>query len=292
MKKTKEVKISYLAAHLTTIVSVTLLLLLVGAIGILGVAARNAARQIREQQQVNIVMADSVSDGMAQAVSRRIASRPFALDCRVVTKAEALADWNEQTGEDLEAVAGYNFLSPEIEFRLKEEYGSAQQLKKVEKELKALPGVAEVIPPDPQTVSGMNSFFGHAFLVLGITALVMILISFVLINNTVLLTIYSRRFTIHTMQLVGATDGFIRRPFIRNNLLSALIAATLASGIIAAVLYLLKENEFPELFTYVDTAGILIVVGALYICGLLVCGLSAWISTTRFLRRDYDDLFR
>lgn len=281
-----------MAAHLTTIVSVSLLLLLIGVIGLLSVAARSAARQVREQQQVSVLMADSVSNAKADVVRRLIAEAPYSLDCRLITKEAALADWNRQTGEDLEAVAGYNFLSPEVEFRLREDYSSPQKMAAIVKQIKAMPGVEDVVDPDPQTVVGMNNFFGRAFLVLGITALVMILISFVLINNTVLLTIYSRRFTIHTMQLVGATNGFIRRPFILNNLLSALLAATIAAALILGTLFFLQGNEYPEVFEFLSWQGVLAIVGSLYAAGLLVCGLSAWISTSRFLRRDYDELFR
>ncbi len=293
MKKIKkDVKISYLAAHVTTIISVTLLLLLVGLIGLLTVAARSTAREVRQQQQVSVVMADSVTNEGAMPVVNALKSKPYTLDVELVTKEAALADWNAQTNDDLEAVAGYNFLAPEVTFRIKEAYSDPQHLKAVATEIKALPGVDDVVTPDPTTVRSMDNFFGHAFIVLGITALVMIIISFVLINNTVLLTIYSRRFTIHTMQLVGATNGFIRRPFITNNILSGLIAATVASAIILGVIAFLCDSEFPALYTYLPWSGILLIIAALYAAGVLICGIAARCATARYLRRNYDDLYK
>ena len=292
MRKNKEVKISYFAAHLTTIISVTLLLLIVGCIGLLGVAARNTAREIKQMQQVSLVTADGISDAQAVPLLEYVKTQPYALDAHLVTKAEALAEWNAQTGENLIEVAGYNFLSPEVQFRLKEEFTSPAELNKIKVVFSNRPDVQEVVMPDTETTRGMDNFFSHAFIVLGVIALVMILISCVLINNTVLLTIYSRRFTIHTMQLVGATNSFIRRPFVLNNVISGVIAATIATGILWAVVAYLHGAEFSELYTYLNPGGIWIVVGALYVMGVIVCGLAALFATTRYLRRDYDELFR
>lgn len=292
MKNIKEVKISYLAAHLTTIVSVTLLLLIVGVIGLLAVAARNTAREVKEQQQVSIITTDSITDAGAKPLLEFVRSRPYAIDPRIVSKDQALAEWNAQTGDDLLEIAGYNFLTPEINFRLREQYSTAAQMARIQTELSRRPDVEEVVMPDAETSGNMDNFFSRAFILLGVTALIMILISCVLINNTVLLTIYSRRFTIHTMQLVGATNGFIRRPFLLNNILSGIIAATLASGILIAALAFIRDSELPELYTFVHWPGIWMVVGTLYALGITVCGASAFWATTRHLRRDYDDLFR
>ncbi len=292
MKKNKEVKISYFAAHLTTIISVTLLLLIVGCIGLLAVAARNTAREVKQMQQVSVVTADSITDASAGPLLDYVKTRPYALEPKLVTQAEALADWNAQTGDDLLEIAGFNFLSPEITFRLKEQYTSPAELAKIKAELSKRGDVLEVVMPDADTTRGMDNFFSHAFIVLGIVAIVMIIISCVLINNTVLLTIYSRRFTIHTMQLVGATNGFIRRPFVVNNLISGLIAASVASLILIGAVKFLYHSELPEIYTYVSWGGIWIVVASIYALGVIVCGLSAVAATTRYLRRDYDDLFR
>lgn len=292
MKKYKEVKISYFAAHLTTIVSVTLLLLIAGVIGLLAVAARNTAREVKEMQQVSIITADSVTDADAARILAVIARQPYAIEPHLVTKQQALEDWNRQTGDDLMEVAGYNFLTPEITFRLKENYTGRAEMDKIKSSLSKRPDVEEVVMPDEDTTRGMDNFFSRAFVVLGIIALGMILISCVLINNTVLLTIYSRRFTIHTMQLVGATNGFIRRPIISANILCGLIAAAIASGILLGAIEFLHSSELPGIYTYVDRGGIWLVTGSIFILGTAVCGLSAYTATTRYLRRDYDDLFR
>ena len=292
MKKNKEVKISYFAAHLTTIVSVTLLLLIVGCIGLLAVAGRNTSREVKQLQQVSVVTADSITDATAQPLFDYISQQPYAIDPKLITQQEALEEWNERTGEDLMEVAGYNFLSPEISFRVQENYTSAQGLQKIKNDLQKRAEVAEVITPESETTQSMDSFLEQAFIVLGFVAIVLIIISCVLINNTVLLTIYARRFTIYTMQLVGATNNFIRRPFILNNILSGILAATLASAILIGALFFVHDTEFTELFTYVDMQGIEFVIIGLYAVGIIVCGFSAMAAATRYLRRNYDELFR
>lgn len=292
MKNKKEVKISYFAAHITTIVSVTLLLLIVGSIGLLSVAARNTAREVKELQQVSIITADSVTDAKAGELLRYIRTQPYALTPKLVTKAQALADWNRQTGDDLMEVAGYNFLTPEITFRLKANYSTVTAMNRIKASLSKRTDIQEIVMPDAETSRSMDNFFQHAFVVLGIIAIVMILISCVLINNTVLLTIYSRRFTIHAMQLVGATNGFIRKPFISNNILSGIIAAALSSGILLLALGFIHDTELPEIYTFIDWQGIRIVIATLFAMGIVVCGVSALWATTRYLRRDYDELFR
>lgn len=292
MKKRKEAKISYFAAHITTIVSVTLLLILVGLIAMLGVAARRTVTEVKESQQVSVIMSDSISDNDARELATQLKKEPFAKTIRVITKAEALADWNATTGDDLEAIAGTNPLSPEIEMTLTELSTSPASLAKIKKQLTATQGVEEVVIPDSETIKSMDNFFERAFLILGLTAIAMILISFVLINNTVMLTIYSRRFTIHTMQLVGASNGFIRRPFVNNNLLSGVISAAIASLLLSGAIFFVTRTEYPELASYIDWEIAAIIFAGLFVIGMLMCGISACIATSRYLRKDYDDLFK
>lgn len=292
MKHNKEIKISYWAAHLTTIVSVTLVLIIIGIIALITVSAATETRRLRERLQVSVVMADNVGDSVAVSLAKEVATRPFALSVDVVTKEDALNNWKNDTGEDLEALFGVNPLSPEVAFTVKSDYASEAALKKIENELKAMPGVESVALPDSTMVENMNRNIETFALVLGVIAVVMIVISFVLINNTVHLAVYARRFTIHTMQLVGATNGFIRRPFILNNMLSGLISGLAASGIMAVALAAAPGGGFTDVASYISWETYGIVAAGMVAAGVLLCGIAAWIATTRYLRQDYEDLFR
>lgn len=290
-KKGKDVKISYWAAHFTTIVSVTMLLVLTGAICLLGLGASNTAREVKQQQQVSLVMQDSVSNEQANALAEQLRKRPYAHAISVITKEQALADWNASTDDDAEAIAGYNFFTPEIDISLTAAYTTPDSIAQLQQALADAPGVDQVVVPDAHVISTMDSLFSRALLVLGIVAAAMIAISFVLINNTVLLTIYSRRFTIHTMQLVGATPGFIRRPFIISNTGAGVLAGIFAAAILSATAGFVQQTQMPELRNYLNLTEVSLICAGVVVAGGALCALAAFIATNRYLHKDYDELF-
>ncbi|MDE5878192.1 MAG: permease-like cell division protein FtsX [Muribaculaceae bacterium] len=291
MKGKKEVKISYWAAHLTTIVSVTLVLLIIGVIALTSIGAAVETQRLKEKIEISVVMADSVSDDRAAAVCSYISSEAYALETHLITRQEALDAWTAETGEDLQALFGVNPLSPEVVFRLRAEYTSPDSIAAIAKQLETLPQVESVAVPDSEMVVRMNHNIERATWVLAAIAIVLIVISFVLINNTVHLAVYARRFTIHTMQLVGATNGFIRWPYIRNNLFSGILAGCIATGLLALGMVLSASTAI-NLSTLIGWVPFGIVGGGLVVLGALLCGLSAGIATSRYLHKDYDQLFR
>lgn len=291
MKNNKDVNISYWAAHLTTVVSVTLVLILLGVISMISISAEAETRRLKEKLEVSVILADSVSDFQANKMASIIRDKPFSQQVAVVTKSQALENWKSDTGEDLEALFGVNPLSPEINFSIKSDYSSSDSLRKIEKSLVSYPGVEGVALPDSEMVDSMNENIESFAIILGVVALVMVIISFGLINNTVHLAVYARRFTIHTMQLVGATNGFIRGPFVRNNMGAGLIAGLIAAGILALSLTAAPKAGLNDVATYISWPLYAAVAGGMLLAGMLICGLSAWIATSRYLKMDYDDLF-
>lgn len=290
-KKDKDIKISYWAAHFTTIASVTMLLVLIGAICMLGLSANNTARDVKEQQQVSLIMADDVSNEQTDSIMNILKSRPYVHTISMITKEQALADWNATTEDHVEEIAGYNFFTPEINLSLKSAYTSPAKSEEVGKELAELTEVQEVVMPDNEVVTAMDSFLTRAIWILTLVAVAMVAISFMLINNTVLLTIYSRRFTIHTMQLVGASHSFICRPYVLKNFGAGIVAGVLASIILGGVIGFIRETQMPELGNYLTTGETVMVCGILVLTGGLLCALSAFIATQRYLRKGYDELF-
>lgn len=288
----KEVKISYWAAHLTTVVSVTLVLLILGIIALITVSASTETRRLRERIELSAIMADSVSDTSAQQLAAKIRQQPYAANVRVITREQALKNWTADTGEDLQALFGVNPLSPEVSFSLKADYASPAKIAQISAQLSQEPGVETVAAPDTEMVAGMNRNIRTLAIILGVIALVMVIISFVLINNTVHLTVYSRRFTIHTMQLVGATNGFIRRPFVINNMLAGVMSGLVATLLLACVIMLSPWFGLEGLGELVPWGVFLCIAGGLVTVGAAICAGSASIATTRYLRKDYDELFK
>lgn len=292
MKEEKEFRISYLARHATTIVSVTLVLLLAGIITMISIGARRETRKIKESVELSVIMADEVTDSMARITLDSVRKYEFALNPVLVTRQEALEQWKKDTGEDLEAVFGVNPLSPEIDFTLNERYSNPDSIKKIIACVGSLSGVEEVAAPDSEMVETMNHNIEAMSVVLGVIAFVMLVISYVLISNTVRLTIYSRRFTIHTMQLVGATGGFISKPVILNNMSAGIIAGAIATAVMAIALAAAPHYagmDFGEFIGWTDFAWISI---GLIAGGALICAIAAAIATGRYLNKDYGELFK
>lgn len=292
MKGHKEAKISYFATHITTIVSVTLVLIIVGVIAMISVCGASVGRQVKEQIELNVVLKDSVTNEVAQAYCTQLKADDFVNTLNFISKEEAMANWTHDTGENLEDVFGVNPLSPEIALTLKAEHTHADSIAKIVSQIESSPLVEGVARQNTQEIVSTIDNIEKMSIILGLIAIALIVISFVLINNTVHLSIYSRRFTIHTMQLVGATNAFIRRPFIFGNMWSGVISATLASGVLIGMRCYISNYEFPVLDRYLTWGNIGLIVSGLFLFGALICSLAAWVATTKYLRQDYDQLFK
>lgn len=292
MKQQKEVKISYFAAHMTTVVSVTLVLLIIGTITLVTLGAAGESRRLREKIELSVIMADTIANDRAVQVCSYLSAQPYSHDVRLITKEEALKAWTEDTGEDLEQTFGVNPLSPEVTFGVNAAYASPDSLKSISARLRKVEGVEEVATPDASMVESMNRNLERLSMILGGIAIVLIIISFILINNTVHLAIYSRRFTIHTMQLVGATNGFIRRPFVWSNTLAGIISGVIASGLLAAVLGTAPEMGLSEVAAAIPWPMMGITAAGLIVIGVLLCMTASTLATNKYLRKDYDRLFR
>ena len=288
----KELKISFWASHFTTIVTVTLVLLLGGIISMLWLSANNETRRLKERMELTVILADSIPDSEGVRLANEIKRQPYAGVVRFTSKTEAMKEWSRDTGEDLETLFGVNPLSPEVAFTLKADYSSKAQIARIKKSIEGIKGVENVASPEDEMVDAMNQNLALVTMLLGIIAVIMLLITCVLINNTVHLSIYSRRFSIHTMQLVGATNGFIRRPIVLDNLLCGLIAGALASGVTALAIWGARESGVVDVATFLSWRDFGFVSAGMVLAGVLMCVVSSWLSATHYLHKEYDELFR
>lgn len=292
MKPQKEVKIPNRAAHITTGVSVTLALITLGIIAMIRIAASVESRRMLEKIEISVILTDSIDDQRAAAIANAIKEQPFALDTRLISRKQAMENWKEATGEDLEKTFGVNPLSPEIAFAVNGDYSSPQKIEKIRQAISSIDGVEEVGAPDGELIEAMNDTIRKLTLSMTILAFVMLVISFVLINNTVRLSIYSRRFTIHTMQLVGATNGFIRRPFVIENTVVGIISGLIASLVLALLLAAASNLGFDGINSLVSWYSMAMVALALVLIGGIICCAASALATSRHLRQDYEELFR
>ena len=290
MSKEKKSKISYFQSNFTSTVSVALVLLLVGVVAFLGILADSFADRLKENVGFNVVMrGDATADDIIE-MDKMWKSQPYVARVKYISKEEALESWQKDTGENLVELFGINPLSAEYEIYVKSNYAVTDSLTKIGKTLSAIPFVEEVAMHQAE-VDTANRNIGNIAVVLLAVAALLIFISFALINNTVRLTVYSRRFLIHTMKLVGAKPGFIRRPFIISNMLNGLIAALVAIALLIAAYFPLSNLDY-SINEYFDWTSIIIVFAGLIATGILICGIAAFFAADKYIRLNYDDLFK
>jgi cell division transport system permease protein len=192
-------------------------------------------------------------------------------------------------GSDLVEMLGVNPYSPVIDIRVKKNWANVDSIDRLVNQWSHYKGVDEVsVNTDMlENLTRNARMFNTVMLVI---AAALLLISFVLINNTVRLTVYSRRFIIHTMKLVGATPGFIRRPFILSNLVQGVIAGIIASGLLAALIGWGK-NWDPAIESLLPWGAVAAIFGGVLILGMAICAVAAFFATNRYLHANYDDMF-
>lgn len=290
MSKEKESKISYFQSNFTSTISVALVLLLLGIIAFLGILANTFSKELKENIGFSVVLQSETTPEQVAAMDKMWKASPYVSDVKFISKEAALQNWQAETGENLVELFGVNPLNAEYEVYVKAEYANLDSLQVIERQLKTITFVDEIAMHKSE-VDAANRNISNVALVLFVIAVLLMLISFVLINNTVRLTVYSRRFLIHTMKLVGAKPGFIRRPFVISNMLNGLIAAFVSMLFLLGV-YLFLQNIDEALVVSFSALEIVAVFAGLIVLGVLICGLAAFLAADKYIRLSYDDLFK
>ncbi len=275
--------------HLTSTVSVGMVLLILGIVGSAAFAAGNITRHIRENLGFNMVMRMNADMTQINDMKRRLTSSDFVASYDYMSPEEILEQENAYLGSDIVELIGGNPYQPEFSVRVKAQYASVDSLEKITAPLRMSDSVEE-ISVHTEMVESINSNIGSLSLVLIALAGALLIISFVLINNTVRLTIYSARFLLHTMKLVGATNAFIRRPIVIGNMLNGILAAAVAI-LLLCLLRVYAISIDPDLALALPWSDLIWVFMGIVAGGILICGTASWIATNKYLRQKYDDMF-
>lgn len=290
MDKKGKKGISTFSAQLTSTISVSLVLLLLGIISMLGIAARSITTEIRENMGFSVILSDTATIADVNSLKQRFTTSPGVSGVIYFSPEDALQKWQDETGEDLVKVLGVNPLPGELEIKVKAGYASSDSIESLIAPLKNTPYISE-ISVHSDMVDAINHNIKSVALILTIVAAALLFISFALINNTVRLTVYSRRFLIHTMKLVGATGSFIRRPIINSNMTSGYIAAIIADAMLAgALLYFHSADKVMASAIPWNQAAW--VFGGVIVTGIAICGIASLFATNKYLRSDYDEMFK
>lgn len=276
-------------AYTSSIVSISLVLLLVGVATLLIVNARSVSDYIKESMHISVLMTQGTDQLDAEEYRNSVSTLPYVKSARVVSREEGTEELKTMLGEDFLSVFETSPVPISVEVALHAGYVSPDSLAMVSAMLSRFDNVDEV-NCQQSLVEALNSNLTKISLILGIFILLMLFISFVLIGNTVRLNVFARRFTVHTMKLVGATKSFIRKPFLRASVWQGLVSAVLALAMIAGVLYFLKRS-FVQLFELVDYKSMAIVGGVVVVTGILICVLSTYFVVGKLISMNKDELY-
>ena len=280
---------SFFNSRLTATISISLVLFLLGMIALMGLMANSLAVYVKENISFTIELKDDMTLKSINSLQKSLADAPFVRSTQYISKEQASKELAEEIGEDPALFLGFNPLSASIEVNLKSSYAHPDSIAMIERFIRSDVGVREVLYQQDllQMVNENMTRIGFVLLLL---AVVLMAISFALISNTIRLMVYSKRFLIYTMKLVGATNGFIRRPFLVANLGMGLVSSVLALAMMVAFFYYLL-GEVPNLVTMFEPSVTLSVVGIVFGLGIVIALISTCLAVNRYLRMKVDTLY-
>ena len=274
----------------TLCISTAMVLVLLGIIVFSVQTSRNLSAWVKENLTVTVMLSDDVSVNEAKRLCRDLYHRPYARNIDYVSKEQALKEQTEAMGSDPSEFLGANPFVATLELQLKSDYANRDSLMWIIYELQKNPKVTDVAFQE-DLMDNVNKNLGRMNMVLLCLAVLLTFVSFSLINNTVRLSVYSRRFLIHTMKLVGASWAFIRRPFIRQAIVVGIIAAILAIIVLGAGVYALYTFE-PNILNIITWRELTITAIAVLLFGLIITFICSWISVNKFLKMSAGELYR
>ena len=284
-KKKRTIDIQFVTATIST----SLVLLLLGAVVLVVLSAQSLSNHVRENLTLSLLLNDEVAQKDVDRIITYVNAQSYTKEIQYISKEDILAEQTESMGLDPTEFLGYNPYTASIEVKLKAAYANSDSIAPIKNRLMRYTQIREISYPS-ELMDNVNDNIRKISAVLLSLALALSLISFALINNTIKLTIYSQRFLLHTMKLVGASWAFIRKPFLMRNLAIGIVSGVLANGIMAGSIMLLLRYE-PQM-SYLFTSSTLSIVGATVMAvGILITWVCAYISINRFLKMKAGDLY-
>lgn len=274
---------------ITAGISTTMVLFLLGLVVFFVLTANNLSVYIRENIAFSAILDDGIKETSIIKLQESLNKKDYVKQTVYISKDQALKEQIEAMGTDPSEFLGHNPFNASIEIKLNAGYTNPDSIKWIEKELMANKSILEISYPQNLLDSVNRNLQKISAFLLGL-AVLLSLISFSLINNTIRLTIYSKRFLIHTMKLVGASWGFIRRPFITRNLWIGILSGAVANAILTASAYTAVKYE-PELLAIVSPKSIMIVAAAVMVFGMIITTMCAYISINKYLRMKISELY-
>ena len=274
---------------LSVYISTTLVLLLLGVMGIMLVAATGVSKEIHNNLEVSVIINSDTEETDILKLKERLGKERYIQDITYISKEQALEEQKAELGADPVEQLGYNPYEAELCLTLQPQYANSDSLQTIEDKLLRNKNIKEVIY-QKDLMNSVNESLKKAGAAMLLFLVLLTIISWSLISNMVRLSIYSKRFLLHTMKLTGATWNFIRKPFIINNIWIGFFSSIMANALLGASLYLLLDR-MPALTHYLPLEGVAVVGAAVMLFGIIICSLCAFRSVNRFLRMRNNDLY-
>ena len=276
-------------SYLLSLFTISLILFLMGAVLLLGVNGKAVSDYFKESVVVSLILKNSVQEGEAMQLIKKIEMRNGVKSVDYISKEQGQKEMEKILGSDFLDVFQANPIPISLDIKLKGEYVVSDSLAMISEEFSKEKLVEEVVYQD-SLVETLNANLSKIGVVFAVVIAILLLISSVLISNTVRLNVYDKRFVVNTMRLVGATKSFIRKPFITKGLFQGLIASLLAVVALLITLYF-AQKEFGQLFAIFDANLMLIVMAVLILVGVLICVVSTAISVNKIVSLNKDELY-
>lgn len=276
-------------AYLSSVISISLVLLLVGIASLLLVNAKGVSDYFKENMKVSVMMKENVGEEQALQYLSELEKMPFIRSTEFISREQGIHEMQQLLGEDFLDVFETAPIPVSVEVTLAADYVSADSLEMVKTAVEAAPCVDEVVY-QRSLVDALNANLNRITLIIAVFIALLMFISFVLINNTVRLNVFARRFTIHTMQLVGATRAFIRGPFIVQAVFQGIFSAMVAVLMLLGGLFFLRR-EFAQMFEVFGKDLLLLVIGIIVVAGVVLCVVSTYFVVNKLVSMRKSELY-
>ncbi len=288
-KETSNTKKRLQSSYLTSIISISLVLFMIGLFGLLILNAKRVSDYVKENIGFSIILKENIKEVDIIRLQKNLDASLYVKSTKYITKEDAAKELQEELGEDFIDFLGYNPLLASIEVHLYAKYANPDSIAIIEKDFQSFNQIKEVFY-QKSLVNLVNENIKQIGLIILIFGGLLLLIAITLINNTIRLSIYSKRFIIHTMQIVGATKGFIRRPFLYRSVIHGIIATIISTGLLSLLLYYSKD-EFEGIINFQNIEIIGILFLGIFIFGITLNWISTYLAINRYLRMDVDKLY-
>lgn len=277
------------SSYITTVISISLVLFLVGIVGFLILNARSLSIQVKENLGINIELKDNLREADVQQIKKTLDAKYYVRSTNYISKEQAAVETQKALGEDFLEFLGYNPLPAIIKVKLIAQYANPDSIMNIEKELRTYPQINDIYYKKT-LLHEINDNIKKITFIFLLFGLLLFVISLTLINNTIRISVYSKRFLIHTMQLVGATKSFIRRPFILTGIWNGFLSALIASGLLTVSIYI-TQNQVSDIIELIDPDILALLFGSLVVLGIIISACSTFFAVNKYLNLEKDKLY-